>query len=57
MIHHILKDGTEVTDIAGHVIKADQFEVLYQIMDSINERVNHEALRTSERRLESSTGS
>ena len=57
MIHHILKDGTEVADITGHVIKADQFEVLYQIMDSINERVNHEALRTSERRLESSTGS
>ena len=57
MIHHILKDGTEVNDIAGHVIKAEQFEVLYQIIDGINERVNHEALRTSERRLESSTGS
>ena len=54
MIHHILKDGTEVTDIAGKVIKAEQFEVLYQIIDGINERVNHEALRTSETRLESS---
>jgi hypothetical protein len=57
MIHHILKDGTEVTDIAGHVIKAEQFEVLYQTINRINERVNHEALRTSETRFESSTGS
>lgn len=57
MIRHILKDGTEVTDISGHVIKAEQFEVLYQIIDGINERVNHEALRTSKARTESSTRS
>ena len=57
MIHHILKDGTEVTDIAGHVIKVDQFEVLYQTINSINERVNHEALRTSKAGAESSTRS
>lgn len=57
MIHHILKDGTEVADIKGHVIGAEQFEVLYQIIDGINERVNHEALRTPDRRIESSTRS
>ena len=57
MIHHILKDGTEVADIKGHVIGAEQFEVLYQTIDRINERVNHEALRTPKARTESSTRS
>ena len=47
MIHHILKDGTEVTDISGKVIEVKQFEVLYQVVNRINERVNHEAIRTS----------
>lgn len=57
MIRHIMKDGTEVADITGYVIKAEKFDVLYKIIDGINERVNHEALRTSETRLESSTRS
>ncbi len=57
MIHHILKDGTEVTDISGKVIEVKQFEVLYQVVNRINERVNHEAIRTSKARIESSTRS
>lgn len=35
-IHHVLKDGTQVDDISGHVIKAEQFEVLYHVIDQIN---------------------
>lgn len=50
VMHHILKDGTEVSDITGHVIKADEFETLYQVVNRINERINHEAVRTSEAR-------
>lgn len=50
VIHHILKDGTAVSDITGHVIKADEFETLYQVVNRINERMNHEAVRTSEAR-------
>lgn len=38
MIKHILKDGTEVPDIDGHVIKADQFEVLYEVINRIQEK-------------------
>lgn len=50
VIHHLLKDGTEVSDITGHMIKADDFEALYQVVNRINERINHEAVRTSEAR-------
>ena len=50
VLHHILKDGTEVSDITGRVIKANEFETLYQVVNRINERINHEAVRTSEAR-------
>ena len=35
MIHHILKDGTEVDDITGKVIKAEDFPVLYEVINRI----------------------
>lgn len=38
MIRHILADGTEVDDITGKVIKADEFEVLYQVINRIQEK-------------------
>lgn len=36
-IHHVLKDGTEVDDIKGHVIKAKDQVVLYEVINRINE--------------------
>ena len=39
-IHHVLKDGTQVDDITGHVIKAEDFEGLYHVIDRINEERN-----------------
>lgn len=38
MIKHILKDGTEVPDITGKVIRTAEFEVLYQVVNRIMER-------------------
>lgn len=35
MIYHILKDGTEVDDITGKVIKAEDFPVLYEVINRI----------------------
>ena len=35
-IKHVLKDGTEVPDVAGHVIEGH--EVLYRMIQQINER-------------------
>ena len=48
MIRHILKDGTEVPDITGHVIKAKEHVVLYEIIDRIakEERKKHETVST-----------
>ena len=35
-IKHVLKDGTEVPDVAGHMIEGH--EVLYRMIQQINER-------------------
>ena len=32
-IHHVLKDGTELTDITGHVVKASEHSDLYEALD------------------------
>lgn len=37
-IHHILKDGTEVKDIKGHLIKAEEFPVLYEVINRIQKK-------------------
>ena len=36
-VHHILKDGTKVDDVAGCVIKAEEHSVLYEVINRINE--------------------
>lgn len=38
MIRHILKDGTEVDDIKGMVIKASEHKVLYEIINKIQQK-------------------
>lgn len=37
-IIHILKDGSIVEDITGHVVKMEDAESLYQLIDSINRK-------------------
>ena len=36
-VHHVLKDGTKVDDVAGRVIKAEEYTVLYEVINRINE--------------------
>lgn len=44
-IHHVLKDGTKVDSIEGHMIKAEEFKVLYEVIHKINEKENkHETV-------------
>ncbi|WP_298535752.1 hypothetical protein [uncultured Methanobrevibacter sp.] len=48
-IKHILKDGTQIDDIAGKVIKADQFPVLYEAINRINKAGDaNETISTSD---------
>lgn len=35
-IKHVLKDGTQVDSIEGHLIKADEFKVLYEVINRIS---------------------
>ena len=37
-IIHILKDGTILTDISGHVVKMEDARTVYALMDKMNER-------------------
>lgn len=36
-IKHVLKDGTQVDDVAGRMIKAKEHVVLYEVINRINE--------------------
>lgn len=35
---HILKDGTRLDDISGHVVRMEDAEELYRLIDSISQR-------------------
>lgn len=45
-VRHILKDGTEVSDIKDHVINAKEFPALYEVINRIQkqERQKHESV-------------
>lgn len=38
MIRHVLKDGSEVSDITGYVIRIEDHEDLYKIIDGLNQK-------------------
>ena len=40
MVIHYLKDGTRVEDITGHVVRVQEAEVVYNLMDQINREVS-----------------
>lgn len=42
MIVHVLKDGTVLEDITGHVVRVEDAEPVYKLMDAINREANHE---------------
>lgn len=41
-VHHVLKDGTRIDDIEGHVIKAADFQALYEVISRINQKEGEE---------------
>ena len=42
MITHIMMDGTILTDITGHVVRKEEAEAVYVLLDAINERSTHD---------------
>lgn len=42
MVIHILRDGTRLDDIGGHVVKGQEVEAVYNLMDTINKGEQHE---------------
>lgn len=36
MVKNVLKDGTVVTDLTGHVVKKEDVPVVYAIFESVN---------------------
>lgn len=38
MIKHILRDGTVLKDITGHVVKVEDAKAVYVLMDKINDK-------------------
>ena len=50
MITHVLKDGTVLEDITGHVIKQDDAPMVYQIIEQMEreERNERNHIRTDQ---------
>lgn len=48
MIIHVLKDGTVLEDLTGHVVKIEDAETLYKLMDSINREATYETVNQSD---------
>ena len=38
MVKHVLKDGTCIDNIEGHVVKVEDAKVLYALIDELNEK-------------------
>lgn len=41
-VYHVLRDGTRLTDIAGHVVTLEDGHYLRELMEAINERLRKE---------------
>lgn len=41
-IKHVLKDGTQLDDITGHVIKAEDHPLLYEVISNIEKKEGDE---------------
>ena len=37
-VKHVLKDGTTITDLTGHIVRKSDAAGVYKIADKINER-------------------
>ena len=46
-VYHILKDGSRVDSIKGHVVKIADAEPLYQLLHSINQKPNSKNSRNT----------
>ena len=40
-VHHILKDGTELENITGYVVRAEDCPDVYNVIRKISERMNN----------------
>jgi hypothetical protein len=38
MVKHVLKDGTVLNDITGHVVKKEDVKGIYALIDEINQK-------------------
>lgn len=46
MIRHILKDGTILQDITDHVVRVEDAEAVYTLMDKMNEQGGNDDRKT-----------
>ena len=46
MVRHILKDGKEVKDISGHMVKVSEFKAVYRIISQIGGKTHDKRIRS-----------
>lgn len=42
MVKHILKNGKAVKDITGHTVRKEDAPMVYQVIESVERRINGE---------------
>lgn len=42
MIRHILSDGTETSDITGHLVKREEVETVYRVIEKMRSGANED---------------
>ena len=47
-VFHILKDGSVKTDITGHIVRMEDAEPLYRLLDSFSQKIKAKKSNTYE---------
>jgi hypothetical protein len=49
-VYHVLKDGSRPKDITGHVVRMDDAEPLYRLLDSFSQKIKAKKSNTYEQK-------
>lgn len=55
MIRHILSDGTETSDIRGHLVKREEVETVYRVIEKMRSGANEDNKSKAKKNKEHNT--
>lgn len=49
MVTHVLKDGTVLPDISGHIVKRSEAKDIYDLMKQMNQKTDQKKIKLKEK--------